>query len=185
VCPFALSHKLKPAWALRAELTGLSLHASNMCVPLRAVTHSPLLAVGSVVKFCWACFLHAQIVLEANPTSNAFILGVEKDKHPLPVYLKAGVPVSGMTDPGAAHGHVITVQGYLCTVLVPWKGRGRFLESTRMHGMWARIASKAVCVVDLPLPFCHAYWPEGVPRRSLLGGRPLMHDILNGCGFRV
>jgi hypothetical protein len=39
-----------------------------------------------------------KIAIEINLSSNDFILGVRGDEHPLPVYMKAGVPVAISTD---------------------------------------------------------------------------------------
>jgi adenosine deaminase len=40
----------------------------------------------------------SNVLVEINLTSNAVILGVEGSRHPLQVYLKAGVPVALSTD---------------------------------------------------------------------------------------
>ena len=49
------------------------------------------------VFFLFFLFLFLlQIVLEVNPTSNQFILELAPNEHPLPMYLRAKVPVSGL-----------------------------------------------------------------------------------------
>jgi hypothetical protein len=61
------------------------------------------------------------VLVELNLTSNDQILGVTRDQHPLPVYLKYGVPVAISTDDeGVArsdmtHEYLRAVQDYRLT----------------------------------------------------------------------
>jgi adenosine deaminase len=85
------------------------------------------------------------VLVEINLTSNDQILGVSGDEHPLPVYIKYGVPVAICTDDeGVArsdmtHEYLRAVDGYNLSYTVLKRMTRQSLEHSFLPGqsVWA------------------------------------------------
>jgi adenosine deaminase len=111
------------------------------------------------------------VLVEINLTSNDQILGVTGDRHPLPVYMKFGVPVALSTDDeGVArsdmtHEYLRAVQGYRLTYTQLKRMTRQSLEHSFLPGqsLWAETKDSfrpvAACASDAaieekPTPAC-------------------------------
>jgi adenosine deaminase len=108
------------------------------------------------------------VLVEINLTSNEQILGVSGDDHPLPVYMKYGVPVAISTDDeGVArsdmtHEYLRAVQGYRLSYTDLKRMTRQSLEHSFLPGqsLWAETKGAfrpvAVCAPDLAGKPSHA-----------------------------
>jgi len=107
-------------------------------------------------------------------TSNDQILGVSGDEHPLPIYMKYGVPVAISTDDeGVArsdmtHEYLRTVEGYHLTYTELKRMTRQSLEHSFLPGqsLWAetkgtfrRVAACAtgIATAEKPTPGCEKF----------------------------
>ena len=108
------------------------------------------------------------VLVEINLTSNDQILGVSGDEHPLPIYMKYGVPVAISTDDeGVArsdmtHEYLRAVAGYRLPYTDLKRMTRQSLEHSFLPGQSLWIATKgsftpvAVCAADLAGKASHA-----------------------------
>jgi adenosine deaminase len=108
------------------------------------------------------------VLVEINLTSNDQILGVSGDEHPLPVYMKYGVPVAISTDDeGVArsdmtHEYLRAVEGYRLPYTELKRMTRQSLEHSFLPGQSLWISTKgsftpvAVCTGDLAGKPSHA-----------------------------
>ena len=108
------------------------------------------------------------VLVEINLTSNDQILGVSGDDHPLPVYMKYGVPVAISTDDeGVArsdmtHEYLRAVEGYRLSYTQLKRMTRQSLEHSFLPGqsLWAETKGAfrpvAVCMSDLAGKPTHA-----------------------------
>ena len=112
------------------------------------------------------------VLVEINLTSNDQILGISGDDHPLPIYLKYGVPVAISTDDeGVArsdmtHEYLRAVEGYHFPYAELKRLARQSLEHTFLPGQSLWLETKgtfkpvAVCASDLmgkPSPACSEF----------------------------
>jgi adenosine deaminase len=102
------------------------------------------------------------VMIEINLTSNDQILGVSGDDHPLPIYMKYGVPVAISTDDeGVArsdmtHEYLRAVEGFHLTYAELKRMTRQSLEHSFLPGasLWAATKEEfrpvAACVGDTP-----------------------------------